>query len=444
MNDGAPVLPPNDLDAEEAVLGSILIDSDALPQLVSLLRPEAFYRARHGFVFEAMLSLLGKDTPINQITVASELARQSRLEACGGASYLSHLVVATPTSAYVEAYAESVAAAWRSRRLIEVGQEIAKMGYDRAEFGDAVADAIGKLSELHSESTSQTDSLGPRERAEFGMARYQELRERSAGIPFGIGDLDVATGGAQPGDLIIIGGPTGSGKTALGRQLARAMSRGGMVLYTSGEMSIEQLIDRDTAAESGLSIVQVARGKYSDEHYGLILTAQGVISEMQISDYAPAGLATALILAAARSLQTRGDNLQAVFVDYLQLVRDSGAKGENENQRIGHITYSLKAMARQLRVPVIAMAQLNRSSEGLSDKRPTLASLRDSAVIAHAADVVLFLYRDDYYYSKAQWERTYATLPYPLGDIELIVAKARQGARVTVKLRWNATRQRME
>ncbi|MFH1602481.1 MAG: DnaB-like helicase C-terminal domain-containing protein [Pseudomonadota bacterium] len=444
MNGDAPVLPPNNLEAEEAVLGSVLIDSDALPQLVSSLRPAAFYRDRHGWIYEAMLSLLNRDVAADQITVASELARSGRLEACGGAAYLSHLVAATPTSVYAEYYAIIVADAWRSRRLIEVGQQIAKMGYERAEFDDTIADAIGKLSDLHSESTSQRDSLGPRERAEFGMARYQELRERAAGIPFGLGELDWATGGAQPGDLIIIGGPTGAGKTVLGRQLAVSMSRGGMVLYASGEMSIEQLLDRDTAAASGLSTVQVARGNYSDENYDRILMAQGLISEMQIRDFAPPGLTAALILAEARSLQTRGDDLQAVFVDYLQLLADSGAKGENENQRVGHITYGLKALARQLHVPVIAMAQLNRSSEGLSDKRPTLASLRDSAVIAHAADVVLFIYRDDYYYSQAQWLRTFPALPYPLGDIELIIAKARQGPRLTVKLRWNAITQRME
>lgn len=444
MTNEAAVLPPSDLDAEAALLGSILIDGAQLPALVSSLTPAAFYRDRHGFIYEAMLSLLEQSVAIDQITVASELARTARLEASGGAAYLSHLVSVVPTSAYAEYYAGIVAQMWRLRRLIEVGQEIAKSGYGRDDFDDTVAAAIGKLSDLHSELTAQRESLGPHERAEALMERYIELRDKPAGIPFGIADLDFATGGAQPGDVDIVASQTGLGKSTLLRQMAMHMARSGMVLFVSAEMSLDQLGDRDVAAASGLNITTVARGNYSDADYDRILAATGAVSEMAVHDYAPPNPTTALILAEGRRLQTQGHDLRAVFVDYLQMLGDVGAKGENENQRIGRIMRGLKAMARQLYVPVIAAAQLNRSSWATADKRPTLAALRDSGSIENDADLVLLLYRDDYYYSDIAWQLVNPGKPYPAGVVELRVAKHRQGlSNVMLKLRWDAARQRM-
>lgn len=437
-------LPPHDLDAEEAILGSLLIDGSQLPALVSLLPPTAFYRDRHGWIYAAMLSLLEQGIAINQISVASELARQAKLEACGGAAYLSRLVGDAPGLG-AESYAIGVVATWHSRRLIAVGQQIAAAGAARADFDETMAGAITALTDLNAELTSQRESLGPRERAEYGMERYIELRDRPAGIEYGIADLDYATGGAQPGDLVIVGARTGLGKSTLLRQMAKHMARRAMVLFASAEMSVEQLLDRDIAAAIGVDITTVSRGNYAEPLYDRILGATGTISEMAVQDYAPPNLTTGLILAEARRLQTQGHNLRAVFVDYLQLLSDAGAPRENENQRIGHITRHLKALARQLYLPVIAAAQLNRTTEGANDKRPTLAALRDSGTIENDADLVLLLYRDDYYFSERQWLAANPMKPYPRGVVELAVAKQRQGTgRLTITLHWDAARQRME
>jgi len=423
----------------------MLIDPAKVPLVLAILRPESFYREKHVFVFQAMVSLFERGEGINQITVAHELASgqngskgTTRLEAIGGTAYLSHLIAEMPTSVYAEHYAGVVEKTSFARQLMDAGHKIEAIGQEGpADTDKAMADAMGHILELHGQRPGRRHSMSPKRRGDLMFDRYDILRENedAHAVMFGFEALDKATGGAHESDLIIVGGRTGMGKSTLLRQMAFSMAQVAPVLFASAEMSGTQLMDRDISYMIGVHPLRLSKGLYNDDLTGQIMDAVGALTEIPIHDFIPPILTTTNLWAEAVRLRL-SEGLAAVFVDYLQLLGDPRGRG-NEQERVQSISARLKALAREVEVPVIAAAQLNRGPEYQANKRPRLSDLRSSGAIEQDADLVLLMYRDDYY-------RRNDNAVYKGDFTEIAIAKQRQGySGITVRLRWDDKKQRL-
>lgn len=424
-------LPPHSLDAEEAVLGALLIDPEAMFDLSASLKPEAFYREQNRWIYEAMLQLYDRREPLDFLTLAQELRQMNRLEEAGGEAYLIDLVNAVPTSANVEAYSKIVEQSAMRRRMIQAASIIATLGYNEEEPLEVVLEraeqALFGVSEDRNMHGLQPVNQVAREFLET-MDRLREMDEEFLGIPTGFVDLDRMLGGLNRSDLLIVAARPGMGKTSLMLSMALTAARryGKRIAMFNLEMSADQLLTRLVAAETGIDAQRLRRGKIYEEEYPRFLEAVGRISETAIYIDDTPGVSPREMRAKCRRLAAeRG--LDLVMVDYLQLM-EADHSTNNRVQEIGDISRGLKLLARELNVPVVAASQLSRSVESRQDKRPALSDLRDSGAIEQDADIVMFIYRDDYY--NAQSERP--------GVAELGIAKHRNGPTGVVDLFWQS------
>jgi replicative DNA helicase len=435
-------LPPHDVDAEEAVIGSLLIDGTAIfkvaPLLVATDNKSPFYTERHAWIYEACLALYERDEAINQITVAQELDRQGKLEACGGAAYLSRLIAICPTSLDIEDYAQIVYRLSVMRRLIEAGGQIANIGY-RADpdVDSSLNDAEDILFRLR-HGRSRRDLTHIRQVLDtYFEATGLEAAGAARELPYvlsGFAGLDEFLGGFQRSDLIIIGGRPSMGKTSLALSLARnaAVEQGACVALFSLEMAREPLVWRILASESEVDSRRIRLGLHTEEQEKRIMDAIGQLSEAKIYIDDTPQLRVVEMRSKARRLHFE-QGIDLIIVDYLQLMQGD-RRFDNRVQEVSEISRSLKGLARELNVPLLAVSQLSRAPEGRASHEPQLSDLRESGSIEQDADVVVFVYRDEYYYpSKEEWEREHPGESYP-PPASIIIAKHRNGPTGEVKL----------
>jgi len=436
-------LPPRDTDAEEAVIGSLLIDGAAIYKVAVLIKPSDFYGERNLQIYGACLSLYQRSEAINQITVAQELDRQDKLEACGGGAYLSHLISIVPTSLDIEHYAQIVYRLSVMRRIIDASNQIAAIGYEaNPDVDSSLSRAEDTLFKIR--QGQDTRDLVPIrqvldkyfETTIPGTAASEGQVEPIPYIQSSFTGLDELLGGFQRSDLIIAAGRPSMGKTSLALNIARnaAVEQGACVAIFSLEMSRESLVLRLLSSESGVNLSRVRFGLHSGADERKIMDATGILSEAPIYIDDSPQLRIVEIRSKVRQLyHERGVDL--VIVDYLQLIQGEG-KRENRVQEISYITRYLKGLARELNVPVIAASQLSRAVEWRTSHRPQLSDLRESGSIEQDADIVLFIYRDEVRYSNQQeWEAEHPGEKYP-PPAEVIIAKHRNGPTGQINLRF--------
>ena len=430
-------LRPHDIEAEEAVVGSCLIDGEALLKVIHFLKAKDFYRERNAFCYEACLALFQRREAINQVTVTHELNLQSRLESVGGAAYLSHLVSIVPTSLHVEHYGRIVARTATMRRLIDAASEIATIGYDgTADEEAALSRAETLLFGVHSGQSSR-EFVSLREvldqYLEDRAAQAEPLNESGGPIMSGYDSLDDLLGGLQPSDLIILAARPSVGKSTLAVNMSLNAAKAGTTIgIFSLEMSREQLAMRILASESGVDSHRLRLGLYTEAEEQRIIDSVGSLSELSfyIDDTPIQGIVEMRSKARRLFLERRLDML---MVDYMQLIQGN-ERINNRVQEISEISRSLKGMARDLNIPVVAVSQLSRAVEMRPSHRPQLSDLRDSGSIEQDADVVMFIYREDLYTTEEEWLQRSPDRPYPRNIAELIIAKHRNGPTGTIKL----------
>lgn len=432
------LVPPQNLDAETSLLGAILIDSDAIVKIADTIIPEDFYDQKNGIIYQAIKQLYENHSPIDVLTVADQLRSEGNLDAIGGASYLTELTNYVPTAAHVEQYANLVSQKALRRRLIKVSQEISTLGYDEAKsLQELIEDAESKLFEVSQKHVKQ-DIVSLETILGDSFDRLDELHKdkgKIRGVPTGYKDLDGILAGLQRSDLIILAARPSMGKTALALNLAHniATKAGEPVLIFSLEMSKEQLVDRMLAMESGVDAWALRTGNLSDQDFELIAQAMGTLSEAQIYiDDTPGITVSDLRTKARREMHQRP--LGLIIVDYLQLMSGGSRFGSDGNrvQEISEISRSLKGIARELNVPLIALSQLSRSVESRSPQIPQLSDLRESGSIEQDADIVAFIYREDYYNKES--ERQNIT--------DIFIKKHRNGPTGAVELFFERDKQR--
>jgi replicative DNA helicase len=391
---------PQNIEAEEAVLGSLLIDQDAIIRVATFLQPEDFFVQRHGWIYEAIRDLHERREPADLVTLTDELERREQLSDVGGPSFLTSLINATPTSIHVEYYARIVERTAILRRLIDAAGQIAKLAYQDVDDVDEVVDRAESIIFGVSEKRVSRDLVPIRQVLDEFYDRIEFLYEHQGeiiGIPTGLTDLDKLLGGFQRSDLVIIAGRPGMGKTSLALSIALQAARkwDKRVGIFSLEMSNEQVVQRLVSAETGIDSQRLRLGAIHEEEWSTLVQAASLLSNTQIYiDDTPAISALEMRTKARRLHAEYG--LDVLIVDYLQLMRGD-FRSENRVQEISFISRSLKGLARELNIPVVALSQLSRAVESRHDKRPMLSDLRESGSIEQDADVVMFVYRDELY-----------------------------------------------
>ena len=424
---------PHDADAEESVVGSILIDGESLNKITSFLKASDFYLAKNRWCYEACLSLADRGEPINQVSVAHELSLRERLEDSGGAAYLGHLVRAVPTSVDVEHYGRIVQQASVMRQLIDAAGEIASIGYaGTADTDSALGRAEDLLFRVRSGRESR-DFKALREVLDVHMEQTATVDADSdrlkAPVPTGFTDLDRLLGnGLQRSDLIILAARPSLGKSTLAFNAARhAAGQGARVGIFSLEMSAEQIALRLLSSEANVDGQRLRLGLVSEAEQRRELDAIGTLSELPIyiDDTPIQGVVE--MRGKARRLEAE-HGLDLIAVDYLQLMSSSdGRRSDNRVQEMGEFSRSLKGLARDLDVALLACSQLSRAPEQRPSHRPILSDLRESGSIEQDADVVAFIYREDTYTTREEWEKRNPTESYPENIAEIDVAKHRNG-----------------
>lgn len=397
-------LPPQNLEAEASLLGAILIDSDAIVKIADIITSNDFYDERHSHIYGALKSLYDKHSPIDVLTLANELRNNGLLDTVGGASYLTELTNFVPTAAHVMQYAEIVSTKSMRRRLIKASQDITNLGYEEAESLQALVEqAESRLFEVSQKQVKQ-DIISLEQILSESFERLDELHKDKGtirGVPTGYKDLDNILAGLQRSDLFVLAARPSMGKTAMVLNLAHnvSVSANQPVLVFSLEMSKEQLVDRMLARESGVDAWALRTGNLTDADFEKIAHAMGTLSEAQIYIDDSPGITVSDMRTKARR-EAHQHPLGLIIVDYLQLMSGGskfGNEGGNRVQEISEISRGLKGIARELNVPLIALSQLSRSVESRSPQIPQLADLRESGSIEQDADVVAFLYREEYY-----------------------------------------------
>ncbi|KPL24995.1 MAG: replicative DNA helicase [Anaerolineae bacterium SM23_84] len=413
-------LPPQNIEAEQSVLGSLLIDHDAIIKIAPFLLAEDFYREAHGEIYAAILDLHERREPADFVTVCDELERRGQLEAVGGAAYLTSLINSVPTAIHIEHYAHIVERTTILRRLIEAAGKIAGLAYGEAEDVDAVVDRAEQiLFDVSQRRVSR--GLMPIKRI---LTEYYDRIEylhrhkgQMVGLPTGFIDIDRLLGGMQRSDLIIVAGRPGMGKSSLGLSVAHnaALKNNAVVAFFSLEMSATQLVQRLIASETGINSQRLRIGDIRDIEWDKLVKASGTLAETSLFiDDTPSPSPMEIRTKCRRLAAEYG--LDLVIVDYLQLMR-GGARAENRVQEVSYISRQLKGLARELSVPVLAISQLSRAVESRQDKHPILSDLRESGTIEQDADVVMFIYRDEMYNQDTDKKNV----------AEIIVAKHRNG-----------------
>ncbi len=442
-------LPPHDTDAEEAVIGSLLIDGAAIFKIADFLQVPDFYYEQNQWLYESCVSLYQRDEAINQITVAQELSRKARLEACGGAAHLSYLISICPTSLDIEHYARIVYRLSVMRQLVNAGDRIAAIGH---ESGPDVEDSLGRAEGILFK-LRRGSGAGELTHIRQVLDKYFEVTPpategRAEKLPYVLSSyagLDEFLGGFQRSDLIIVAGRPSMGKTSLALNIARnaAVEHRACVALFSLEMARDSLVLRLLSSESGVNSRRVRFGYQAEDEEKRVMEATGVLSEAPIYlDDTPMLRMGEMRSKALRLNFERGVDL--VIIDYLQLMQGEGVRGENRVQEISYISRSLKALARELNAPVIAVSQLSRAVEWRASHEPQLSDLRESGSIEQDADVVLFIYRDEYYIKEDEWQIQHPEKDYPRGEADILIAKHRNGPTGRIKLRFRHELARFE
>ncbi|WRP06615.1 replicative DNA helicase [Rossellomorea aquimaris] len=414
-------IPPQNIEAEQAVLGAIFLEPSALTTTSELLIPEDFYRHSHQKIYNVMLNLGDGGKAVDLITVTEELAAAKELEDVGGVAYLSELAASVPTAANIEYYAKIVEEKSLLRRLIRTATDIASDGYAREDEVDSLlSEAEKNIMEV-----AQRKNAGAFHNIKDVLVRtydnIETLTNRKGdvtGISTGFADLDHMTAGFQRNDLIIVGARPSMGKTAFALNIAQnvAVKAKENVAIFSLEMGAEQLVMRMLCAEGNINAQNLRTGDLTDEDWRKLTMAMGSLSNAGIYIDDTPGIKVGEIRSKCRRL-AQEHGLGMILIDYLQLIQGSGRSGENRQQEVSEISRSLKGLARELEVPVIALSQLSRGVEQRQDKRPMMSDIRESGSIEQDADIVAFLYREDYYDKEAENKNI----------IEIIIAKQRNG-----------------
>lgn len=398
-----PKIPPQNLEAESSLLGALLIDTDAIVKVADIIRTEDFYETKHQKIYAGIKKLYESHTPIDVLTLTDQLRNSNQLEEIGGAQYLTELTNYVPTAAHSAQYAEIVASKALRRRLIKASQDITNFGYDEDQsLQNLIEQAEARLFEVSQQHVKQ-DIVSMEQILVESFDRLDELHKDKGtirGVPTGYRDLDNVLAGFQKSDLFILAARPSMGKTAMVLNLAHnvATKAGLPVLIFSLEMSKEQLVDRILSKESGVDAWDLRTGNLTDEDFEKIGQAMGTLSEAPIYiDDSPGITVSDLRTKARREAHLRP--LGLIIVDYLQLMSGGSKFGGDGNrvQEISEISRGLKSIARELNVPLIALSQLSRSVESRNPQIPQLSDLRESGSIEQDADVVAFLYREDYY-----------------------------------------------
>jgi replicative DNA helicase len=415
------------VDAEEAILGALLIDPDAIIRVATFLNAEDFYREKHGWIYDTALTLHDRREPIDLLTVCDELDRRGQLDEVGGPAFITALVNAVPTSIHAEHYARIVERTGTRRRLIEAAGQIAALAYQEADDVDEVVDRAEQVLFGVSERRISRELVPVKQVLSAYYDRIEYLtrhRGELIGIPTGFERIDKLLGGLQRSDMVILAARPSVGKTSLALAFAHnaAKKHGQRVAFFSLEMSSEQVVQRIISAETAIDAQRLRRGEIEQDEWGRFMKATGDLAETYFFiDDTPGASALELRTKARRLHAEVGVDL--IVVDYLQLMRGD-FRSENRVQEISSISRALKALARELNVPVLALSQLSRSVESRTDKRPILSDLRESGALEQDADVVMFIYRDEMYNENTEWPN--------IADV--IVAKHRNGPTGNVQL----------
>ncbi len=424
-------IPPQNLDAEMALIGSILVDREIMAVVSEIVHPENFYAHVHESIYQAIFQLYDRGEPLDKITVSEELKRRGILEKVGGLSYLSSLMDTVQTAASATYYAKIVREKATLRGLIHAGTEISQLGFEGEEDVDGALDKCEQLvyevgsHQLRGEFIQVNRLLKP---AFEQIDRLFHSRGDRTGFTTGFRDIDAMTTGLQPGNMIILAARPAMGKTSLALNMAAAAAETERqpIAFFSLEMTNDELVQRLICAEARLNSQDLRRGNIKPNQWEEISRAMGVLNELPIFLDDQGAITVSEIRSRCRRLKS-AHGLGAVFIDYLQLIRPTLTnRSANRNEELSEICRTLKATAKDLQVPIIALAQLNRGVESRNDKRPMLSDLRDSGAIEQEADLVAFLYRDGYYNSES-----------PEPDVtEFIIAKQRNGQTGTTRLRF--------
>lgn len=423
-------VPPHDLEAEQAIIGSMLTDRDAVISAIEILKEEDFYREDNKAIYTAILNLYNRAEPIDIITVKSELESMGKFEQVGGLEYLAELPEKVPTTANAMKYIKIVEEKSTLRRLIKTANEIIELGYSPTEDVEEIMEGAEKKIFNIMQEKNQKGYAPIKDVLVESFTKLEELYNRKqhiTGVPSGFTELDYRTAGFHGSELILIAARPAMGKTAFALNIATnaAVKANVPVAVFSLEMSKEQLVNRILCSESMVDSNKVRTGKLEEDDWTKLAGAIGPLSEAEIFIDDTPGINITEIRAKCRKLKLE-KNIGMVVIDYLQLIQGSNKRGGSREQEISEISRSLKILAKELDVPVIALSQLSRAAEQRPDHRPMLSDLRESGAIEQDADIVMFLYRDDYYNQDSDKK-----------DIaEIIIAKHRGGSTGTVELLW--------
>jgi replicative DNA helicase len=429
LEDNLRKVPPQNLQAESSVLGGILLENEAVNLVLELLRAEDFYRESHRKIFRAMIELSDRNEPVDLITLSEFLKGRGDLEAVGGTAYLASLADFVPTAANISFYARIVREKSILRSLISTATDIATRGYEEQGNVEEFLDAAEKVIFDISEKKIKASFIAVGDMIKDTLKTVEKLYERKemvTGVPTGYEDLDRLTAGLQPADLVIVAGRPSMGKTAFSLNIATNAAFAGIgAAVFSLEMAKEQLVLRLLCSEARVNNSKVRSGYLSERDFPKLANAAGRLHEAPIYiDDTPAISVLELRAKARRLIRDRSKKVGLIVIDYLQLMRGMG-NASNREQEISEISRSLKALAKELNVPVIAISQLNRRVEDRGDRRPMMSDLRESGAIEQDADVIMFIYRDEVYNKNDDSLK---------GVAEIIVAKQRNGPTDTVKL----------
>lgn len=423
-------IPPNDVDAEQAVLGCMFTDKDAVIAAMEVLKPDDFYREDNKQIYEAMIALYGRAEPIDIITVKAELVTSGKFEQVGGLEYLAALPEKVPTTTNVDKYIKIVEEKSILRNIIKTGNDIIAAGYEQNEDVEDIMNVAEKkifdlMQDKNSSGYSAIKDVLVQTFSE--LERLYNQKGYVTGVETGFTDLDYKTSGFHKSDLIIVAARPAMGKSAFVLNIAThaAVSNNVPVVIFNLEMSKEQLVNRILCSEAMVDSNKIRTGKIDDNEWIKLANASGRLAEAPIYIDDTPGISITEIRAKCRKLKLE-KGIGLVIIDYLQLVTGSGKKNSSREQEISEISRSLKILAKELDVPVVALSQLSRSAEKRDDKRPMLSDLRESGAIEQDADIVMFLYRDDYYNEDSDKKNI----------AEVILAKHRGGSTGTVELAW--------
>jgi replicative DNA helicase len=429
--------PPQDIAAEQSVLGGMLLSKDAIADVVERIRPGDFYRPAHQLIYDSVLDLYGRGEPADPVTVSAELSRLGQLTRIGGAPYIHTLISSVPTAANAGYYAQIVAEQAILRRLVQAGTRIVQMGY-----GAAGQDGIGSVDEIVDRAQAEVYEVTERRTSE-DFVRIEELLpgtmdeiERissnggiGTGLPTGFAELDQITNGLHPGQMITVAGRPGAGKSTLGMDFARAaaVKNGATTVFFSLEMSKLEIMMRLFSAEARIPLRNIRSGHMGDEDWARMARRSGELAEAPLFIDDSPNLTMMEIRAKARRLKQRHD-LKLVVIDYLQLMV-SGKRVESRQQEVSEFSRAIKLLAKELEIPVVALSQLNRSPEQRTDKKPMLSDLRESGSIEQDSDLVVLVHREDLYERESP----------RAGEADLIIAKHRNGQTGTVTVAFQGT-----